>query len=72
MSFVSRSVLILRSRVQRGVSKDGPGRRGAWFETRSFAALLTMRDSQIEPFAIRHSLFVIRYSLFAKARSAHR
>jgi hypothetical protein len=58
MSFDLRSVLILRSRVQRGVSKGGPGCRGAWFETRRFAPLLTMREAQIG--AIRHSLFAIR------------
>jgi hypothetical protein len=46
MRFGSRSVLILRSRAQRGVSKDGLGRGGAWFETRSFVALLTMREAQ--------------------------
>lgn len=34
---VSPDDLILRSRPKVGVSKD------AWFETRSFAALLTMR-----------------------------
>jgi hypothetical protein len=44
MSFDSRSDLILRSRAQRGVSKDGCGYRARWFETRSFAALLTMRE----------------------------
>jgi hypothetical protein len=70
MSFVSRSVLILRSRVQRGVSKDGPGRRGAWFETRSFAALLTMRDAQIG--AIRHSPFATRHSLLTILQGAER
>jgi hypothetical protein len=62
MSFDSRSALILRSRAQRGVSKDGAEVRAAWFETRSFAALLTMRAEQ----------FAIRYSPFAKARSARR
>ncbi len=39
-------VLILRSRAKRGVSKDEGGHdrgRGPWFETRGFAALLTMR-----------------------------
>jgi hypothetical protein len=70
MSFDSHSVLILMSRAQRGVSKDGPEFRGAWFETRSFAALLTMRAEQSG--AIRYSPFAPRYSLFAKARSAAR
>lgn len=60
MGFDSRSDLILRSRAPRGVSKDGCGHCARWFETRSSAALLTMRDAQ----------FAIRYSLFAKARSA--
>jgi hypothetical protein len=46
MSFESHSALILRSRAQRGVSKDGAELRVAWFETRSFAALLTMRAEQ--------------------------
>jgi hypothetical protein len=63
MSFDSHSALILRSRAQRGVSKDGPGLRAAWFETRSFAALLTKRAEQSG---------AIRYSPFAKARSAAR
>jgi hypothetical protein len=63
MSFNSHSALVLRSRVQRGVSKDGPELRAAWFETRSFAALLTMRVEQS---------CAIRYSPFAKARSAAR
>jgi hypothetical protein len=58
MSFDSRSALIQRSRAQRGVSKDGRGRRAGWFETRGFAALLTMRGSPIG--AIRYSLFAIR------------
>jgi hypothetical protein len=35
--------LILRSRAKRGVSKDGRERSASWFETRRFAALLTMR-----------------------------
>jgi hypothetical protein len=59
----SHSTLILRSRAQRGVSKDGRGRRAGWFKTRSFAAILTMRDPLV---------CAIRYSLFAKARSALR
>jgi hypothetical protein len=63
MSFDSRSALILRSRAQRGVSKDGSESGAAWFETRSFAALLTMRAAESG---------AIRYSLFAKARSAAR
>jgi hypothetical protein len=63
MIFDSRSVLILRSRAQRGVSKDGPKLRVAWFETRCFAALLTMRAEQSG---------AIRYSPFAQARSASR
>jgi len=33
-----RTILILRSRPQVGVSKD------AWFETRRYATLLTMRE----------------------------
>jgi len=33
--------LILRSRAKRGVSKD----EALWFETRRFAALLTMRSN---------------------------
>jgi hypothetical protein len=52
------STLILRSRAQRGVSKDGSGRCAGWFETRSFAALLTTRKPRVG--AIRHSLFAIR------------
>ncbi len=63
MSFDTRSALILRSRAQRGVSKDGPELRAAWFETRSFAPLLTMRAEQSG---------AIRYSLFANTRSATR
>jgi hypothetical protein len=63
MSFDSHSALILRSRAQRGVSKDGREFRATWFETRSFAALLTMRGTQNG---------AIRYSPFAKARSAAR
>ena len=39
-SAAAHSVLILRSPPKAGVSKDG---RVPWFETRSFAALLTMR-----------------------------
>jgi hypothetical protein len=62
MSFDSHSALILRSRAQRGVSKDGAELRAAWFETRSFAALLTMRAEQS----------AICHSLFAKAGSAAR
>jgi len=58
MRFDSRSALILRSRAQRGVSKDGLGRRAKWFETRSFAALLTMRD--FPSGAIRYSLLATR------------
>jgi hypothetical protein len=34
-----QTVLILRSRPEVGVSKDG----ATWFETRGFAALFTMR-----------------------------
>jgi hypothetical protein len=37
---MKNSDLILRSRAQRGVSKDGP--RAAWFET-ALARLLTMK-----------------------------
>jgi len=57
MRFESLSVLILRSRAQRGVSKDGQKRSARWFETRSFAALLTMREPRIG--AIDHSPFAI-------------
>ncbi len=39
---MKNSILILRSRAQRGVSKDGAA-GAAWFETRRFATLLTMR-----------------------------
>ena len=35
--------LILRNRAKRGVSKDGRECSASWFETRRFAALLTMR-----------------------------
>jgi hypothetical protein len=38
-----QSRLILRSRAQRGVSKD---EAAPWFETRCFATLLTMRPGQ--------------------------
>ncbi len=58
MSNDPRSTLILRSRAQRGVSKDDRSHRAGWFETRSFAALLTMRE--LRGGAIRHSLFDIR------------
>jgi len=58
MGFDPASALILRSRAERGVSKDGRGCRGVWFETRSFAALLTMRDLEIG--TIRHSSKVDR------------
>jgi hypothetical protein len=61
MGFDSRSDLVLRSRARRGVSKDGHGHGARWFETRSFAALFTMRHAQSG---------LIRYSPFAKARSA--
>ena len=57
MRIESGSALILRSRAQRGVSKDGHKRGAGWFETRSFAALLTMESFGTAPFAIRHSLF---------------
>ncbi len=36
---LGHTILILRSRAKRGVSKD----EDSWFETRRFAALLTMR-----------------------------
>jgi hypothetical protein len=58
MRIESHSALILRSRAQRGVSKDGNKRGAGWFETRSFAALLTMRE--LRNGAIRHSPFAIR------------
>jgi hypothetical protein len=35
--------LILRSRAKRGVSKDGREHSTSWFETRRFAARLTLR-----------------------------
>jgi hypothetical protein len=63
MSLDSHSALILRSRAQRGVSKDGPELRAAWFETRGFVALLTMRAEQSG---------AVRSSLPAKAWSAAR
>jgi hypothetical protein len=41
----SFSALILRSPPKAGVSKDGAA---PWFETRSYAALLTMRPGETE------------------------
>jgi hypothetical protein len=64
MNLNAHSALILRSRALRGVSKDGVGYCIAWFETRCFAALLTMRDARNG--AIRHSPFTIRHSPFAR------
>jgi len=58
MNLDAHSALILRSRASRGVSKDGVGCCVAWFETRCFAALLTIRGTRNG--AIRHSLSAIR------------
>jgi hypothetical protein len=53
MNLDAHSALILRSRALRGVSKDGVGCCVAWFETRCFAALLTMRPIDFAAYGFR-------------------
>ena len=52
--------LILRSIAKRCVSKDGAA---AWFETRCYAALLTMRPREASAYLFFHS--GLRFSMKA-------